>query len=65
MTLTYPIINQAKNVIFLVAGKDKVPALKEVLQGKPDLDTYPSQGIKPEQGKLLWLLDKEAASGLS
>jgi 6-phosphogluconolactonase len=65
MTFTYPIINQAKNVIFLVAGKDKVPALKEVLQGKPALETYPSQGINPEKGSLLWLIDVDASSGLS
>jgi len=65
LTFTYPIINQAKNVIFLVAGKDKVPALKEVLQGKPDIETYPSQGINPVSGSLLWLLDVDASSGLS
>ncbi len=65
MTLTYEIINHAKNVIFLVAGKDKVAALKEVLQGKPALETYPSQGINPIHGSLLWLLDADASSGLS
>lgn len=47
MTFTYPMINQAKNVIFLVAGKDKVASLKEVLEGTPNLETYPSQGINP------------------
>ena len=65
LTLTYPIINQAKNVIFLVAGKDKVPALNEVLQGKPAFETYPSQGINPVTGSLLWLIDVDASSGLS
>lgn len=65
MTFTFPIINQAKNVIFLVAGKDKVPALKEVLQGKPAIETYPSQGINPANGSLLWLIDVDASSGLS
>ncbi len=65
MTFTYPMINQAKNVIFLVAGKDKVASLKEVLEGKPNLETYPSQGINPSHGSLLWLLDVDASSGLS
>ncbi|NBT63660.1 MAG: hypothetical protein EBT02_18055 [Planctomycetia bacterium] len=65
MTFTYPMINQAKNVIFLVAGKDKVASLKEVLEGKPNLETYPSQGINPAHGSLLWLLDVDASSGLS
>ncbi len=65
LTLTYLIINQAKNVIFLVAGKDKVPALKQVLQGPSAIDTYPSQGINPEKGSLLWLIDVDAAAELS
>lgn len=65
MTFTYPMINQAKNVIFLVAGKDKVASLKEVLEGTPNLETYPSQGINPSHGSLLWLLDVDASSGLS
>jgi 6-phosphogluconolactonase len=65
MTFTYPMINQAKNIIFLVAGKDKVSALKEVLQGEPALETYPSQGINPIHGSLLWLLDADSSAGLS
>lgn len=65
MTFTYPLINNARNVIFLAAGKDKVPALKQVLQGPPAIDTYPSQGINPEKGSLLWLIDVDAAAELS
>jgi 6-phosphogluconolactonase len=65
MTFTYPMINQAKNIIFLVAGKDKVSALKEVLQGEPALETYPSQGINPIHGSLLWLLDADSSAELS
>ncbi|MBS1791014.1 MAG: 6-phosphogluconolactonase [Acidobacteria bacterium] len=63
ITLTAQTINQARNVIFLVAGEDKAEALKEVLEGKHQPDTYPSQLIHPNRGSLLWMLD-EAAAGL-
>lgn len=63
ITLTAKTINQARNVIFLVAGEDKAAALKEVLEGEPQPEKYPSQFINPVGGSLLWMLD-EAAAGL-
>lgn len=63
ISLTAPIINQARNVIFLIAGEDKAAALKEVLEGERQPETYPSQLIHPTSGALLWMLD-EAAAGL-
>lgn len=63
ISLTAPIINQARNVIFLIAGEDKATALKEVLEGERQPETYPSQLIHPTSGALLWMLD-EAAAGL-
>ena len=63
ITLTAQTINQARNVIFLVAGEDKAEALREVLEGERQPETYPSQLIHPTTGALLWMLD-EAAAGL-
>ncbi len=63
ITLTARTINQARNVIFLIAGEDKAIALKEVLEGERQPETYPSQLIHPTNGSLLWMLD-EAAAGL-
>jgi 6-phosphogluconolactonase len=62
ITMTAPLINQAANIIFLVSGKGKAPALKAVLEGPEDIDKYPAQLIKPVSGNLLWLVDAAAAS---
>jgi 6-phosphogluconolactonase len=62
LTLTASAINAADNVIFLVAGANKAPRLKEVLYGNRHPDDLPSQMIQPTQGNLLWLID-HAASG--
>jgi 6-phosphogluconolactonase len=61
ITITAPITNKASAVCFLVAGKSKAPALKEVLQGDYQPDIYPSQCIKPLNGNLHWFIDEEAA----
>ncbi len=61
ITITAPITNKAAAVCFLVAGKSKAPALKEVLQGEYQPDVYPSQCIKPLNGNLHWFIDEDAA----
>jgi 6-phosphogluconolactonase len=61
ITLTADAINKARNVIFLVAGADKAPALKEVIKGPRNPKQYPSQLIKPSHGALLWMVDEAAA----
>ena len=57
LTFTYPTINNAKNIIFLIAGEDKSEALHEVLEGTPNSNKFPSQGIAPKDGNLLFLID--------
>jgi 6-phosphogluconolactonase len=64
LTFTFPLINQAKSTIFLVAGASKQTALAAVFSPTGDIAAYPSRGIKP-QGELLWLLDAAAGEGLS
>ena len=59
LTLTFPVINNAANVLFLVAGSDKAVVLNEVLHGAEN--KYPSQKINPLDGELIWLLDRAAA----
>lgn len=65
ITLTWPILNRAAHVLFLVAGADKAPVLREVLEGPPDLERLPSQGIQPQTGRLVWLVDRAAAARLT
>jgi 6-phosphogluconolactonase len=61
ITLTADAINRARNVTFLVAGADKAPALKEVLEGPRNPKQYPSQSIMPSHGAILWMIDEAAA----
>lgn len=61
LTLTFPVINNARNVIFLVRGADKATALREVLEGDFQPDEFPAQNVKPASGDLFWLVDREAA----
>lgn len=61
ITLTPRALNAAAQIVFLVAGDDKAPAVREVLEGDAAPDLYPARAIRPEHGELLWLLDRAAA----
>ena len=65
LTLTHPVLNNAANVLFLVAGEDKAETLSRVLDGPPDPDGLPSQSVLPSHGSVTWLVDRAAASRLS
>lgn len=62
ITLSYPVINNACQVMLLVAGENKAARLEEVLVSAP-AGRYPVQGVMP-QGELIWLLDQGAATQL-
>ena len=64
ITLTAPVINQARDVAFLIEGSAKTDVLAEVLTGSFDPDRLPSQLIRPSTGKLSFLLDDVAAAKL-
>ena len=64
LTLTPPTINSAANIIFLVAGKEKAPALFEVLNGERNPDRFPAQLVEIRPGKVRFFVDSEAASEL-
>lgn len=61
ITFTYPLINSADTVIFLVSGAGKAGTLRRVLIGDVQPDVLPSQGVMPH-GKLLWMVDAAAAA---
>ncbi len=61
LTLTAAVFNHAANVIFLVSGERKAAVLREVLLGEDRPDRLPAQLIAPTQGKLLWIVDRDAA----
>lgn len=62
ITLTAPIVNRASAVAFLSFGANKAKALYEVIEGKSDIDRYPSQIIQPVSGGLHWFVDEAAAA---
>ena len=65
ITLTPGAINQAANVVFIVAGADKAETLKAVLEGDEPIERYPSRAIRPGSGEILWLVNRDAAARLS
>ncbi len=65
ITLTAPLINRAKKIVFALFGVNKAPALYEVLEGKPNIQTYPAQLIKPTNGEVVWLVDESAVAKLT
>ncbi|HEU5457957.1 MAG TPA: 6-phosphogluconolactonase [Terracidiphilus sp.] len=62
ITLTWPVINQAASVFFLIGGADKAQVLREVFAGPRDPERLPSQLIWPAGGILTLVLDKAAAA---
>ena len=65
VTLTYPILNAARQVVFLVSGAKKADAVHAILDEAAPPETHPAAGIAPEHGALLWMLDREAAAKTS
>ncbi|HEX8396530.1 MAG TPA: 6-phosphogluconolactonase [Pyrinomonadaceae bacterium] len=65
LTLTFPLINNAANIIFLVGGAEKAEMLKTVLEGEFEPQKFPAQNVNPRGGNLFWLIEKDAARLLS
>ena len=65
ITLTPPVFNAARQIVFLVSGRDKAASLRDVLEGEMQPERRPAQCVRPEPGRLLWLVDIEAASLLT
>ncbi len=62
ITFTFPLINAADAVIFLVSGASKATTLRDVLVGPLDVQRLPAQGVMPPNGKLQWIVDRAAAA---
>ena len=64
ITLTYPVLNNAAHVLFLVDKADKAEKAAAILEGSPDFDALPAQAVQPTNGTLTWFLDQTAAANL-
>lgn len=65
ITLTPPVFNDARQVLFLVSGKEKAKALAAVLGGPRDIQKWPAQSIQPASHNLTWFVDRPAAERLN
>ena len=62
VTLTLPVINNARYVVMLIQGERKRDVVKEILENNLDV---PAAQLKARNGQLTWLMDRTAASKLS
>jgi 6-phosphogluconolactonase len=60
LTLTFPALNRSRLVVFLVLGASKAHALAAIDGG----DDLPAAHVRPEHGKVVWIVDEAAASKL-
>jgi 6-phosphogluconolactonase len=65
LTMTAPVVNAARQVVFLVGGAGKAERLAAVLDGPVNVDLLPSQIIRPISGGPVWLIDEAAAANLA
>jgi len=65
ITLTFPVLNRAGLVCFMVTGKEKAEMVKQILKPVSTELIYPAQRIQPLTGRLIWLLDQAAAQFIS
>lgn len=65
VTLTPPVLNAGREVVFLVSGGAKAATLGSVLEGRERPEGLPAQVVRPADGRLTWLVDRAAAAGLT
>jgi 6-phosphogluconolactonase len=63
LTMTFPLINAARRVVFLVQGSEKAKVVKEIIEDP--LTRLPAVAVRPASGQLDWFLDHDAAALLS
>ncbi len=64
ITLTLPVLDRAREVLFVVAGAEKAAAVAQVFAEVPASPMPPAALVRPEAGTLLWIVDRAAATGV-
>jgi 6-phosphogluconolactonase len=62
ISMTFPVLNAARKIIFLVAGEGKADIAQKVIRQRAP--QYPASHIQPQDGELLFILDRAAAERL-
>ncbi len=65
VTFTFPVLNAARQVVFLVNGEKKAAPVRDIFEAGAGVDQHPAAGVQPTNGTLTWLLDEAAASLLT
>jgi len=65
ITMSMPVLNAAKEVVFVCMGEGKAEIVQRVLEVQSLPGALPAQLVRPEAGKVTWLLDADAASALA
>lgn len=65
LTLTFFAINAARNIWIIVTGESKAARLQNIFEGTRNVESTPVAGIDPNDGELIWMLDKAAAALLN
>jgi len=65
VTLTLPVFNAARQVVFLVSGANKATAFADVYEGRVSVEQRPAVGIRPNGGQTVWLVDRAATGSLA
>ena len=61
-TLTVPVLNASREIIFLAAGKQKAAIVQGVLDAIIPDTKLPASLIRPTEGTLCWMIDEGAGS---
>jgi 6-phosphogluconolactonase len=64
LTMTLPLLNAAEAVVFLVTGAAKASVLRRVIEDSKSTAPLPASHIRPTNGRLIWYVDRAAASAL-
>ncbi len=64
ITLTLPVLNASRRVVFVAVGEEKRAAVAAILRRKRGSASLPASLVKPRRGSLIWILDEAAAADL-
>jgi len=64
LTLTFPVLNHAAEVVFLVSGRNKAHIVNEILAKAGGSERFPAARVRPVAGRVTWMVTQGAAAGL-